>query len=114
MSLLAFYPYVPWPLDRGAHYRGYHLLRELARVHDVDLLAFAEQGDGLKHQGLFAEFCHRVELIRFEHPKWQKLFPGRLLNRLPATVAHLTLPHAAAALERTLAREHFDAVHVFD
>jgi polysaccharide biosynthesis protein PslH len=114
MRILAFYPYVPYPLDRGAYYRGFHLLRELARVHDVDLLALSEKGEGLAHRQVFTEFCHRVELVPFHHPPWARLFPTRLLNPLPSTVAHWTLPQVRTALDRMLATESYDAVHVFD
>src|ERR1041385_3659780 len=100
MRILAFYPYVPYPLDRGAHYRGFYLLRELAHAHQVDLLALAEGGAGLEHQHLFSKFCHRVELVPFQHTPWPRLFPNRLLNPLPSTVAHWTVPQAAAALHR--------------
>jgi polysaccharide biosynthesis protein PslH len=114
MRLLAVYPYVPYPLDRGACYRGYHLLRELARTHDIDLVALAEDGEGLQHRPVFTAFCHRVEIVPFQHPAWQKLFPKRLLNPLPATVVHWTLPQAAKTLGRLLSTERYDAVHVFD
>lgn len=114
MRILAFYPYVPYPLNRGAYYRGFHLLRELARVHDVDLLALAEKGEGVEHKAVFAEFCHRVEFLPFNHPRWARLIPNRLLEPLPATVAHWTLPQAEVALERFLATERYHAVHVFD
>src|SRR6478752_8298038 len=107
MRILAFYPYVPYPLDRGAYYRGFYLLKALAQQHDVDLLALAENGEGLAHKTVFTEFCHRVELLPFQHPGWQKLFPNRLLNPLPATVAHWTLPVAQQAISRLLASEQY-------
>jgi glycosyltransferase involved in cell wall biosynthesis len=104
---------VPYPMDRGAYYRGFHLLRELARGHDVDLLALSENGGGLECKDVFTEVCHRVELVPFSHPAWAR-FPKRLFNPLPATVAHWTLPQAALALKRMLATERYDAVHIFD
>lgn len=114
MRILAFYPYVPYPLDRGAHYRGYYLLRSLAAAHEVDLLALTESGQGEAHRAVFDEFCSEVEFVPYEHPEWQRLFPKRLLNPLPATIAHWTLPQAATALARRLSRNRYDAVHVFD
>src|ERR1051325_8237797 len=105
MRLLAFYPYVPYPLDRGAYYRGYHLLRALSREHDIDLLALAESGEGVQHQAHFAEFCRRVEFVPFQHPAWQRFFPKRLLNPLPATVAHWTIPDVSTHLQRFLATQ---------
>jgi polysaccharide biosynthesis protein PslH len=114
MNILALYPYIPYPLDRGTYHRAYHLLRELAREHEVDLLALAENGEGLEHRHVFETFCRRVECVPFQHPPWQKLFPKRLLNPLPAHVAHWTIPEAAARLGEMLASRRYDAAHVCD
>ncbi len=114
MRILVFYPYIPYPVDRGTYQRTFHLLRALARDHDVDLLALAENGENTEHRAVFESFCREVEFVSFEHPKWQKLFPDRLLNPLPSNVAHWTLPHVAEALRQRLARKSYDLVHVCD
>jgi len=114
MKILVFYPYIPWPLDRGTYQRTFNLLRELARTHEVDLLALAENCEGTEHKAHFEKFCRRVEFVSFQHPPWQKMFPTRLLNPLPANIAHWTMPHVAQALDKTLATEKYDAVHVCD
>ncbi len=114
MRLLVFYPYVPYPLDRGTHHRTFNLLRELASEHEIDLLALAQNGEGMEHQSLFEEFCRNVRFISFQHPAWQKLFPQRLFNRLPANVAHWTVPEVGEALERQLQNNRYDAVHACD
>jgi glycosyltransferase involved in cell wall biosynthesis len=114
MKILVFYPYIPYPVDRGTYQRTFHLLRALARDHEVDLLALSEKGENMEHKAVFESFCREVEFVSFEHPKWQKLFPDRLLNPLPSNVAHWTLPHVAEALAKRLAREKYDLVHVCD
>ena len=114
MKLLVFYPYIPWPLDRGTYQRTFHLLRELASHHEVDLFALAEGGEGLQYENIFREFCRKVEFLSFEHPSWQKLFPKRLLNSLPPNVAHWTLPAVAQKLSEILTAQSYDAVHAVD
>jgi len=114
MKMLVFYPYIPYPIDRGTFQRTFHLLRALARDHEVDLLALAENGENMEQRPIFETFCRQVEFVPFEHPKWQRLIPGRLLNPLPSNVAHWTLPHVAAALRQRLERESYDLVHVCD
>lgn len=114
MRILACYPYLPYPLDRGAHYRGFYLLRALAESHDVDLLALSENGEEEVHRAVFGELCSRVEVVPYRHPQWQRLLPKRLLNPLPATAAHWTLPQAATALGRMLSSARYDVVHIFD
>src|SRR5689334_18799334 len=77
MKILVFYPYIPYPLNRGTYQRTFHLLRELAKSHEVDLFALAEKSEGTEHKTVFEAFCKRVEFFPFKHPTWQKLFPQR-------------------------------------
>jgi glycosyltransferase involved in cell wall biosynthesis len=114
MKLLVFYPYLPYPLNRGAYYRTFHLLKGLAQRHSVDLLAPVENGEGEEHAGVFREFCDRVETVRFSHPAWEKLFPKRLLNPMPSTIGHWSIPPLAAKLDEMLTQERYDAVHICD
>lgn len=114
MKILVFYPYIPYPIDRGTYQRTFHLLRALARDHEVDLLALSENGENMEQRAVFESFCREVEFVSFEHPKWQKLLTGRLLNPLPPNVSHWTLPHVAEALAHRLERKQYDLVHVCD
>src|SRR5436190_5361152 len=101
MRILAVYPYVPWPLNRGAYHRAFHLLKGLAKEHAVDLFALAEKGEGREHAAQF-DFCEQVRVISFQHPPWQRFFPGRLFNRLPSTIAHWTVPPVAKEIEQII------------
>src|SRR6185436_20032800 len=114
MKILAVYPYVPFPLDRGAYHRAFHLLKGLCREHDVDLIALAEKGAGKEHASVFEEFCRSVRVVPFEHPQWQKLVPDRLRNPLPSTIEHWNIPQLDRAIEEALAKEKYDVAHVFD
>ena len=114
MRLLVVYPYIPFPVDRGTYQRTFHLLRSLARDHDVDLLALSEGGERLEQHEVFAQFCRRIEFVPFAHPTWPRLFPNRLLHPLPTTVRHWQLPQVAEAIHRFAAGQDYDAVHVCD
>src|SRR4051812_22296279 len=114
MKILVIYPYVPYPLDRGAHHRAFHLLKGLCEEHEVDLMALAENGIGREHTAIFENFCNRVEVIPFQHPAWQRLVPDRLLNPLPSTIEHWNIPALEEAIERALLRTEYDLVHVLD
>ena len=73
MKVLAVYPYVPWPLNRGAYHRAYHLLKGLASGYEVDLLALAENGEGAEHNAQFGSFCRDVQWLPSMHaavPVW--------------------------------------------
>jgi polysaccharide biosynthesis protein PslH len=113
MRILAFYPYVPWPLNRGAYHRAYHLLKGLSANHTVDLLALAENSEGAQFASEFS-FCHRIEIVPFHHPEWERLFPKRLLNPLPSTIAHWSIPAVRDRLAMILSQRQYDAVHILD
>lgn len=114
MRILVVYPYIPFPVDRGTYQRTFHLLRALARDHEVDLLALTEGGERREQEPVFAGFCRRVEFVPFVHPRWPRLFPDRLLHPLPTTVRHWLLPHVAEAIRRFVDGQRYDLVHVCD
>jgi polysaccharide biosynthesis protein PslH len=114
MKILVIYPYVPYPLDRGAHHRAFHLLKGLCEEHEVDLIALAENGLGKEHAAIFEGFCESVEIVSFQHPEWQRLVPQRLRNPLPSTIEHWNIPELERAIKRALARTDYDVVHVLD
>lgn len=114
MNILVIYPYIPFPIDRGTYQRTFHLLRELAREHTVDLIALSEGGERLEHQPVFEAFCRQVRFLPFEHPAWGSLFGDRLFNSLPTTIRHWSLPQLAAAIREQLQTSHYDLVHVCD
>lgn len=114
MNILVIYPYIPYPLDRGTYQRTFHLLRELAREHSIDLLALSENGEGMEHRHVFEEFCQTVHFVRFEHPAWPKLLSGRFLQSTPSTLLHWKLPHIAEAIREQLKIRRYDLVHVCD
>jgi glycosyltransferase involved in cell wall biosynthesis len=114
MRLLVLYPNIPFPLDRGTYQRTFHLLRSLARDHEVDLLALSEAGERLDQRAVFEAFCRRVEFVPFTHPRWPRLFPDRVLHPMPTTVRHWTLPHVGEAIRRFAYGQRYDAVHVCD
>ncbi len=114
MNILVIYPYIPFPIDRGTYQRTFHLLRELAREHTVDLIALSENGERLQHRHVFEDFCRDVRFVPFEHPAWPKLFPHRLFSRTPSSIQHWSLPHVATTIREQLQRTHYDLVHVCD
>ncbi len=88
-------PYFPYPLAHGGAVRIFHLLREMAREFDVELLAFTDAtvGQALPPANSAAsraaeteaapvlEFCARVTLVekpRYREPRWSSLLPPEL------------------------------------
>ena len=68
-------PYFPYPLAHGGAVRIFHLLREMAREFDIELLAFT---DSPPETAPLLEFCARVVLVekpRYREPRWSTLLP---------------------------------------
>ncbi len=114
MNILVIYPYIPYPIDRGTYQRTFHLLRELAREHTVDLIALSENGERLEHRPVFEAFCREVTFVPFQHPQWPKLFPNRRLNLTPPSIRHWQLPHIAEVIRQQVKSRRYDLVHVCD
>ncbi len=114
MTILVVLPYVPWPLNRGTYQRLFHLTRELARRHTVDLFCLDEEGGGAAHAGVFTAFCRRFHVQPFAHPPWARLFPHRLFNPLPATIRHWEDAAARAALLTFAQGQAYDVVQFCD
>lgn len=115
MKILVLYPYVPWPLDRGTFQRTFHLLKRIATRHEVDFVAFSEpDGSEESKKEVFEEFCQSVELLPFQHPEWQKLFPNRLFNPLPTNVQYWQQSKIASFIDQKIEQEVYDLVHLCD
>jgi len=114
MKILVLFPQLPFPLDRGVFQRNYHLLSQLSQRHELDLLALDEGGERGRHAAKFQTLCRRVEIVPFNHPAWPPLWPDRLLNPLPTTIAHWTIEPFATALDGMLANGNYDLVYVCD
>ena len=51
------------PLDKGGKLRTWHLMRHLARRHDITYLAFAEPDTPREHIDGMREVCTRIETV---------------------------------------------------
>ncbi len=98
-QILFLSAWCPLPADNGSKLRIAHLLRELARRHDVDLLAFAPESPGADALRELRALCTTVELLP-ETP-----FAGRaggrlrgLLSTTPRSVVANHSPAMAAAV----------------
>lgn len=117
---------VPYPPKSGVLMRSYHLLRELARYHEIDLFAFNQSRQlrshfGTQHEGLsvarahFGEFVRRfhVEPIPSESGRWgqQWLALSSLVRTDPYTINWLKSRTARHSLAAWLSDTSYDLVH---
>lgn len=106
------------PLDKGGKLRTWHLLRQLAKRHDITYLSFAEPSEienASSHRDGMREVCSRLEIIPrsdAEKGTWRFYADAAkyLVDPAPYAVAKYYSPAYRARLEQLLADEQFDAI----
>jgi polysaccharide biosynthesis protein PslH len=114
MSRVLFLTQVlPYPLNSGAKIRQYHMLRHLARRHDVTLVSFTRADDppeAIQHlQGI----CRAVYPVPMRRSSWRNIRAAvkGLVTGLPMVVARDEVAEMKATLRALAAREEFDIIH---
>jgi len=102
-------PFVPWPLAHGGRIRLFHLLRELARKHDVTLVCLADTS--AQDLGPLTEICHDVVTV-VHRPGSLAAFCRFLLGPNPYNAERFVSPALVATIRRLLAATPFDMVHL--
>ncbi len=103
------------PLDKGGKLRTWHLMRHLARRHDITYVSFVEPGTPRAHVDGMREVCNRVETVtRADVAKGNVSFYAdvvrHLLDPLPYAVAKYRSPEFQRRVRTLLDTEHFDLV----
>lgn len=104
MKLMVVLSRVPYPLEKGDKLRAYHLVRRLARQHDVYLFCLSDQEVPTEHLDHLRTFCAHLEVVRL--PRWRIAL--RLLaatfSRKPFQVAYFHHRQAQRALDEAIRR----------
>jgi sugar transferase (PEP-CTERM/EpsH1 system associated) len=103
------------PLDKGGKLRTWHLMRHLARRHDVSYLSFIDPSQTPADlEGMREVASHVVTIPRTDSPKGSLRFyadaAGYLLDRVPYAVAKYRSANYRSAIDRLLRERRFDAV----
>lgn len=109
MRILVVAPFVPWPLAHGGRIRLFHLVRELARCHEVSLVCLADSEE--QETGPLAEFCLDVVTVVHRHNPMAE-FCRFLFGPNPYNVERFVSPALAATARRLLASTPFDIIHL--
>jgi len=109
MKILVIAPFVPWPLAHGGRIRLFHLLRELARHHEVTLVCLADNAE--QDLGPLAGICREVVPVVHRH-RLVASFCRFLFGPNPYNVERFVSPALAATIQRLLATTPFDIVHL--
>ena len=103
------------PLDKGGRLRTWHLMRDLAREHEITYVSFADPDEDPANISGMREVCARVETIaRRDPPKGSVKFyldtARYLFNPLPYAVAKYRSREYQRRVQTLLDREPFDVI----
>jgi sugar transferase (PEP-CTERM/EpsH1 system associated) len=112
LRVLVVAPYLPYPPWFGGAVRIYHLVRTLARDHEVTLLALATPAERDAARPLW-DICAAVHTV--EHPageRWRRLYQARSLVGSAYFYYKYHSPELTRAMRALFARQTFDAVQI--
>jgi len=103
------------PLDKGGRLRTWHLMRHLARRHQITYVSFADPDTPAAHVTGMREVAHRVEtIVRRDPPKGSPRFwldaARHLLDPLPYAVGKYRSRAYRRRVDALLSSEPFDLV----
>lgn len=103
------------PLDKGGRLRTFHLMRHLAKAHDITYLSFAENGQELGDITAMNQVASRVVTVPRKDPAKRSLLfymdaARYLADPLPYAVAKYRSKAYKAALQALLRDETFDLI----
>ena len=103
------------PLDKGGKLRTWHLMRQLARGHDISYVSFADASTTAEDvAGMREVASHVVTIPRTEPAKGTARFyldaMQYLVDRVPYAVAKYRYDAYRRAIEQLLATRQFDAI----
>ena len=110
MYLSSWFPYPP---DNGSRQRAFYLLRELAKRHEISLVAFYDPDQNPPQADALREFCTNIITLprKIFSPQGARAF-GAFFSSRPRSVASTFDPNIHAQIHALAARENYDAVLV--
>ena len=104
---------LPYPLNSGAKVRQYHMLRHLARGHEVTLVSFTradDPPDAIEH---LRRICRAVHPVPMRRSAWRNLQAAAkgLLTSLPIVITRDEIDEMEATLRQLASKQAFDLIH---
>ncbi len=103
MKLLVILSRMPYPLEKGDKLRAYHLVKRLARHHEIYLFCLSDQRIRESDAEHLRSFCKYLQVVHI--PKWRILLRmlAAVFSRLPFQVSYFHHAHAQRAIDRAIA-----------
>ena len=100
MRLLVVLSRMPYPLEKGDKLRAYHLVKRLAKSHEIYLFCLSDQRIKPEDEAHLKSFCKHLQVVYL--PRWRILarVATALFSRLPFQVSYFHHRHAQRAIDR--------------
>lgn len=102
MKLLVVLSRMPYPLEKGDKLRAYHLIKRLAKRHEVYLFCLSDQRTKPEDEAHLRSFCKHLQVVHL--PLWRILLriATALFSRLPFQVSYFHHRHAQRAIDQVI------------
>ena len=105
-------PYLPYPLLSGGQIRSYNLLKNLAKKHQITLVALIKHNSEKRYIKNIEPFCHKVIVARRPEKPWTITnILKTAFGKYPFLVVRNYSPEAKMAVIDELAKDKFDLIH---
>lgn len=102
---------LPYPLDQGGKIRAYHLLKNLAKKHQITLFSFIRRPEQRKEKQALTPFCQKIALF----PRMKVFSPAHFLTALRPNLPFPAALYWSAELKHRLRTEvqtgDYDLIH---
>lgn len=102
MKLLVVLSRMPYPLEKGDKLRAFHLVKRLAKRHEVFLFCLSDQRVRPEDEENLRSICSHLQVIHL--PPWRILarMVAAVFSRLPFQVSYFHHRHAQRAIDHVL------------
>jgi len=104
---------IPYPPDKGDKIRSFHEIKHFSRRHEIQVLAFGDDGRDAEYSEALGKYCQTVTVIPL-HPRYQRVRAlASMLVGNPWTIGYFSSPQMESAVRKALSSTHFDVIFVF-
>jgi sugar transferase (PEP-CTERM/EpsH1 system associated) len=110
MRILVVCHRFPYPPDSGAKVRAFHIIKHLARDHEVTVVSPVRSAEEAAAAPGIEQYCARYVSVRLWEPLQALRMVACLATPVPSSIAYFQSMRLARQAKATLDREQFDLV----
>ncbi len=112
LKILFITEFLPWPLNSGGRIRSYHILRQVAKKHDVTLIAADYDGVEKHFYNIVTKFCIVPSPKKHKLIKWIRMFLSLFNQRPFVHVFSCYNELMSYKINKEITSENYDLIHL--